>query len=69
MKPDDFIKAVLPGFIGGGVLYTISSFVGPISGPGWREILHGLSFFVGLIWVLIGYLRWARRAAGRSSTG
>jgi hypothetical protein len=57
MKPNDIINGALPGFIAGCVLYVISSFVGPILGPGWSDVLQGLSFFVGLIWVLIGIRR------------
>jgi hypothetical protein len=66
MKQDDLIKAVLPGIIAGGILYVISSFVGPILGSGWGDLLHGLSFFVGLIWVGIAALRFsfARRTHG-----
>jgi len=57
MKPNDIINGALPGLIAGCVLYVISSFVGPIMGPGWSDVLQGLSFFVGLIWVVIGIRR------------
>jgi len=57
MKSSDIINAALPGVIAGCILYVISSFVGPIIGPGWTDLLQGLSIFAGLIWVLLGIRR------------
>jgi hypothetical protein len=57
MKPDDLKKAVLPGIIAGGILYVISTLVGPGLGPGWRDVLQGLSVVVGMTWVGIAVLR------------
>lgn len=57
MKSSDIINGALPGLIAGCILYVISSFVGPIIGPGWSDLLEGLSFFVGLIGVVIGIRR------------
>ena len=57
MKSSDIINAALPGFIAGCILFVISSFVGPVIGPGWTDLLQGLSFFVGLVWILIGIRR------------
>jgi hypothetical protein len=57
MKSSDIINGALPGFIAGCILYVISSFVGPIIGAGWTDLLQGLSIFVGLIWILVGIRR------------
>jgi hypothetical protein len=57
MKSGDVINGILPGFIAGCVLYVISSFVGPMIGPGWTDVLQGISIFVGLIWALLGIRR------------
>jgi hypothetical protein len=57
MKSNDIINGALPGLIAGCILYVIGGFVGPIIGPGWSDLLQGLSFFVGLIWVAIGIRR------------
>jgi hypothetical protein len=57
MKSSDVINGALPGFIAGCVLYVISSFVGPIIGTGWTDVLQGISIFVGLIWILLGIRR------------
>jgi hypothetical protein len=57
MKSSDIINAALPGLIAGCILYVISGFLGQIIGPGWSDLLQGLSFFVGLIWVVIGVRR------------
>jgi hypothetical protein len=57
MKSSDIINGAIPGFIAGCILYVISSFVGPIIGPGWTDVLQGLSIFVGLIWILLGIRR------------
>ncbi len=45
------------GFIAGCILYVISSFVGPIIGAGWTDVLQGLSILVGLVWILLGIRR------------
>jgi hypothetical protein len=36
---------------------VISSFLGPIIGAGWTDLLQGLSIFVGLVWILLGIRR------------
>jgi hypothetical protein len=57
MNSSDVINGALPGIIAGCVLYVISSFAGPIIGPGWTEVLQGISIFAGLIWALLGIRR------------
>ncbi len=57
MKSSDIINGAMPGFIAGCILYVISSFVGPIIGAGWTDVLQGLSILVGLVWILLGIRR------------
>jgi hypothetical protein len=57
MKSGDIINAAMPGFVAGCILFVISTFVGPIIGPGWTDLLQGLSFFVGLVWILLAVRR------------
>jgi hypothetical protein len=57
MKSSDVINGALPGFIAGCILFVISTFAGSIIGPGWTDLLQGLSIFVGLIWILLGIRR------------
>jgi hypothetical protein len=57
MKSSDIINGAMPGFIAGCILYVISSFVEPIIGAGWTDVLQGLSILVGLVWILLGIRR------------
>ncbi len=57
MKSSDIINGAMPGFIAGCILYVVSSFVGPIIGAGWTDVLQGLSILVGLVWILLGIRR------------
>jgi hypothetical protein len=57
MKSSDIINGAIPGFIAGCILYVISSFVGPIIGAGWTDVLQGLSILAGLVWILLGIRR------------
>ena len=57
MKSSDIINGAMPGIIAGCILYVISSFVGPIIGAGWTDVLQGLSILVGLVWILLGIRR------------
>ncbi len=57
MNANELIRAALPGVIVGCVLYLIGGLVGPGLGPGWTDVIQGLSFFVGLIFVVIGVRR------------
>lgn len=57
MKSSDIINGAMPGFIAGCILYVVSTFVGPIIGAGWTDLLQGLSIVVGLVWILLGIRR------------
>ena len=57
MKSSDIISGAMPGFIAGCILYVISSFLGPIIGAGWTDMLQGLAIVVGLVWILLGIRR------------
>jgi uncharacterized membrane protein YeaQ/YmgE (transglycosylase-associated protein family) len=65
MKSSDIINGAMPGFIAGCILYVIGSFVGPIIGAGWTDVLQGLSILVGLVWILLGIRR--RQAAQKQT--
>jgi hypothetical protein len=67
MQQTDLFKAILPGIIVGGALYIIGTFLSPILGPGWGDILHGLGGLVGLILVGIGAFGVLRRASAERS--
>jgi hypothetical protein len=62
----ELIKTALPGVIIGCVIYVLGAFLGPILEPGWQEVIQGLSFFIGLIAILVLALRRRQRdAAGK----
>lgn len=66
MDANELVKTALPGVIVGCVIYVLGAFLGPILGPGWQDVIQGLSFFIGLICVLLLVLRRRQRdAAGK----
>jgi hypothetical protein len=60
-KARDPIRVALPGFIAGCALYLAGTFFGPALGAGWRDVLQGSAFFVGLIWITISVRRQRRK--------
>jgi Na+(H+)/acetate symporter ActP len=60
---NELIKTTLPGVIVGCAIYVVGALLGPILGPGWEEIIQGLSFFIGLICVLLLVLHRRQRDA------
>ncbi len=66
MAANELLKTALPGVIIGCVIYALGAFLGPILGPGWQDVIQGLSFFIGLISMLVLVLhRRHRDAAGK----
>ena len=57
MTPNDLLRAALPGVIVGCGLWVIGALVGRALGPGWTDVIQGSSFFIGLIWVVVGVRR------------
>jgi hypothetical protein len=67
MDANDLIKGALPGAVAGCVLYLVGGLIGGAMGPGWKDILQGSAFFVGLVWALVGIRRKARAKKGGAS--
>ncbi len=67
MDINELLRTALPGVVIGCVIYVLGAFLGPILGPGWQDVIQGLSFFIGLICILVLVLRRRQRdAAGKN---